>query len=213
MTDTIDPADRTADDTNTQPTTGRGRAKAVRRDALLAAAASLFADRGYRGVTMEDLGAAAGVSGPAVYRHFSGKQAVIGALLVGVSRSLLTGGSAVVGEATEPRDALANLVRFHVEFALSNPDVIRAQDQDLGSLSEQDRKSVRSLQRAYVELWVETIGRLHAEDAADSRVRAHAVFGLINSTPHSARRHGAAPARATVRVLLEEMALRALLPQ
>jgi AcrR family transcriptional regulator len=210
MTDTMGSAGA---GTETEPTTGRGRAKAVRRDALLAAAASLFAERGYRGVTMEDLGAAAGVSGPAVYRHFSGKQAVLGALLVGVSRSLLTGGSAVVGEVTEPRDALASLVRFHVEFALSNPDVIRAQDQDLGSLSDEDRRAVRSLQRSYVELWVETIGRLRSEDAAASRVRAHAVFGLINSTPHSARRHGAAPARATVRVLLEEMAMRALLPE
>jgi AcrR family transcriptional regulator len=63
MTDTMG---STAAGAEAEPTTGRGRAKAVRRDALLAAAASLFAERGYRGVTMEDLGAAAGVSGPAV---------------------------------------------------------------------------------------------------------------------------------------------------
>ena len=53
------------------------------------AAASLFAVNGFNRVSLEDLGAAAGVSGPAVYRHFPGKQAVLGALLLTVSQDLL----------------------------------------------------------------------------------------------------------------------------
>ena len=46
-------------------------------------------------MSIEDLGAAVGVSGPAVYRHFASKQAVLAALLVGVSEHLLAGGMAV----------------------------------------------------------------------------------------------------------------------
>ena len=72
----------------------RSRAKADRRQALLDAAATQFAERGFTRVSLEDLGAAVGVSGPAVYRHFDGKQAVLGALLVGVSEGLWTGGQA-----------------------------------------------------------------------------------------------------------------------
>ena len=169
----------------------RSRAKANRREALLSAAARLFAERGYNGVSLEELGAAAGVSGPAVYRHFDGKQALLGALLVGVSEHLSTG-------------ALRALVQFHVDFALGNPDVIRVQGQDLGNLAEDDRHAVRALQRTYVELWVQVLGRLHPKvDTASLRIRAHAAFGLINSTPHSAR-------TTDTRAILEQMALAGL---
>ncbi|TFD24541.1 TetR/AcrR family transcriptional regulator [Cryobacterium lyxosi] len=188
-------------------TTSRSRAKADRRSALLSAAATLFAQSGFNGVSIEDLGAAVGVSGPAVYRHFSGKQAVLAALLIDVSEDLVAGGRTVVTETTDAAAALGDLVRFHVDFALSNPEVIRVQDRDLDSLAESDRHRVRLLQREYVELWVEVLHRVHpAADEALLRIRAHATFGLLNSTPHSAR----VSSRAAERALLEEMALAAL---
>ncbi|TFD23705.1 TetR/AcrR family transcriptional regulator [Cryobacterium sp. TMS1-13-1] len=188
-------------------TTPRSQAKADRRSALLGAAATLFSRSGFNGVSIEDLGAAAGVSGPAVYRHFSGKQAVLAALLIDVSQDLVAGGHAVVSETTDAAAALRELVRFHVHFALSNPDVIRVQDRDLDSLAEADRHRVRLLQREYVELWVEVLKRVHPSgDEALLRIRAHATFGLLNSTPHSAR----TSAQPAVRALLEEMALAAL---
>src|SRR6187402_852723 len=115
--------------------TVRSRAKADRRDALLSAAARLFAERGFERVSLEDLGAAVGVSGPAVYRHFSGKQAVLGALLVGVSEGLWEGGQAVVQANPVAPIALDELIAFHVNFALANADVIRVQDRDLDSLA------------------------------------------------------------------------------
>ncbi|WP_205683951.1 SACE_7040 family transcriptional regulator [Cryobacterium aureum] len=187
--------------------TTRSRAKADRRSALLGAAATLFAQFGFNGVSIEDLGAAAGVSGPAVYRHFSGKQAVLAALLIDVSDDLVAGGRAVVTSRADAAVALRDLVCFHVHFALTNPDVIRVQDRDLDSLAEADRHRVRVLQREYVELWVGVLKRVHPTvDVALLRIRAHATFGLLNSTPHSAR----ASARPTVRALLEEMAIAAL---
>src|SRR4029077_15387638 len=106
--------------TSTAPT-ARRRAKAERRDALLSAAARLFARRGFDGVSLEDLGSAVGISGPAVYRHFTGKQAVLAALLGGARERLLRGGRAVVGSAPDDDAALAALVRFHVDFALAEP--------------------------------------------------------------------------------------------
>lgn len=191
--------------------TQRGQAKELRRLALLSAAAGLFAENGFTRVSLEDLGAAAGVSGPAVYRHFPGKQAVLGELLLSVSRDLLDGGLRVVAEAENPLDALKSLIQFQVDFALSNPDVIRVQDRDFGSLSSTDQAEVRSLQRAYVETWVDVLARIHSgADVAGLRVRAHAAFGLINSTPHSVRHHGRKIAVKSARPILEQMALAAL---
>jgi AcrR family transcriptional regulator len=191
--------------------TGRSIAKATRRAALLDAAAHLFAERGYNGVSIEDLGAAAGVSGPAVYRHFTGKPSVLSALLTGVSEDLLEGGRAVAEEASSPEAALKGLIRFQVEFALGNADVIRVQDRDLGSLAHDDERNVRSLQRSYVQVWVDELaGFLPEADRSLLRRRVHAVFGLINSTPHTA--HGTRPGRevGALRELLQDMAWAAL---
>ncbi|WP_346959273.1 TetR/AcrR family transcriptional regulator [uncultured Arthrobacter sp.] len=197
--------------TESSQTTQRSQAKQNRRKALLTAAAALFAADGFNRVSLEDLGAAAGVSGPAVYRHFAGKQAVLGALLLSVSQDLLEGGRAVVAGSDGAAAALAGLVEFHVDFALSNADVIRVQDQDFSNLEDDDEAEVRTLQRSYVELWVDVLAGLHPDtDPAELRMRAHATFGLINSTPHSVRNHGRRMALKRARPLLESMALAAL---
>ncbi|GAA1845056.1 TetR/AcrR family transcriptional regulator [Microbacterium koreense] len=195
----------------TSGTTERERAKADRQSALVAEAARLFAERGYSGVSLEELGAAVGVSGPAVYRHFANKQALLGRILVTVSERLLAGGRSVLATASSPRGCLESLVYFHVDFALADADVIRVQDRDLASLSDDDRHTVRRLQREYVDLWIGVLADLHPErDEPDLRVRAHACFGLINSTAHSVRGGRQLPDGAVVRGILADMAQAAL---
>lgn len=204
----------------TSPVTARDRAKAERSDAILHAAARLFAERGYTGVSLEDIGAAVGVSGPAVYRHFAGKQALLGAVLVKVSHDLLDGGRAVAERAETALQRMRALIGFHVDFALGNAEVIQVQDRDLAHLSAADRAEVRRLQRGYIELWMDALADLGAGDDTASasripdrdelRLRVQACFGLINSTPHSTR-SAARGHSATARVLraMAESALRA----
>lgn len=163
-------------------------AKSDRRSQLLAAAEQLMADRGYLAVRLEDIGAAAGVSGPAIYRHFAGKEALLVELLVGISTRLLTGGAAVVAGARDANAALDGLIEFHLEFALGEPDLIRIQDRDLGNLPAAAQRQVRRAQRRYVEIWVSVLRNLKPGLAeSDARVMAHAAFGLLNSTPHSTK--------------------------
>jgi AcrR family transcriptional regulator len=191
--------------------TERDRAKADRQAAILREAARLFAERGFSGVSLEDLGGAVGVSGPAVYRHFANKQALLGAILLQVSEKLLAGGREVLARESDPSIRLAALVAFHVDFALRDADVIRVQDRDLASLRDEDRSRVRRLQREYVELWIQVLGQLHPQRTeSDLRIRAHACFGLMNSTPHSLRAARLSPSDRAARAVLESMALAAL---
>ncbi|HWM15592.1 MAG TPA: TetR/AcrR family transcriptional regulator [Microbacterium sp.] len=195
----------------TSGVTDRDRAKAGRQAAILHEAARLFAERGFSGVSLEELGAAVGVSGPAVYRHFANKQALLGAILVRVSERLLGGGRGVVAAHDTPITRLDALIRFHVDFALTDADVIRVQDRDLASLSDHDRHTVRRLQREYVELWTVVLADIHPDRSeTDLRVRAHACFGLINSTPHSMGTLRAPVADSAVGGILESMARSAL---
>src|SRR3954464_14933586 len=106
----------------TKPTVPQRRRS--RREEILEIAVGLFAARGYHGVSMDDIGAAAGVTGPALYHHFAGKEAMLAAALIPVSESLLAGGRERKTTHDSPPDALAALVEFHVEFALANPAVI-----------------------------------------------------------------------------------------
>jgi AcrR family transcriptional regulator len=170
----------------TTGTTGTTEApRSSRRDQILAIAVRLFAERGYHGVSMDDIGSAAGVTGPALYHHFAGKEAMLAAALEPVSRGLLDGGrQRVASGAPEPRAALESLVTFHVEFALANPAVIAVHLHELDRLPEEPRRQIRKLQRLYVEEWVHLLGMVRPELAApEARVLVHAAFGLMNSTP------------------------------
>ncbi|MGY1845408.1 SACE_7040 family transcriptional regulator [Modestobacter sp. SYSU DS0875] len=163
-------------------------ARPSRREQILRAAAQLFAERGARAVGVDDVGAAVGVTGPAIYRYFTGKDAMLAEMLLRISERLLAGGGERVAAAgDDPLEQLRALIAFQVEFALDNPALITVHDRDLGVLGETDARRVRQLQRRYVEVWVEVLGRVHPRaGTAACRARAHALFGLVNSTPHSA---------------------------
>jgi AcrR family transcriptional regulator len=177
-----------------------------RREQILSTAAELFAARGFHGVSVADLGAACGISGPALYRHFASKDAMLAEMLVSISEELLEVGRERVAESSGGREALRALVNWHTDFALSNKALIVVQDRDWASLPEQAREQVRSLQRRYVELWVDQLRKVDpALPRKRARAMAHAAFGLLNSTPHSAML-----SEPEMRMVLEEMAMRAL---
>lgn len=189
-------------------TTQRSQAKSDRRSQLIAAAERLIAQHGFLGVRLEDIGAAAGVSGPAIYRHFPNKEALLVELLVGISTRLLAGATDVVAKPDAPADMLDGLVDFHLDFVLTEPDLIRIQDRDLAQLPAPAMRQVRRAQRQYVEIWVDVLRALDDDlDEAEARLMAHAAFGLLNSTPHSVR---PGTVRDSSRAILRAMTLAAL---
>jgi AcrR family transcriptional regulator len=190
----------------------RSRLKSDRRLQLLAAAERLFAERGFLAVRLEDIGAAAGVSGPAIYRHFPNKESLLVELLVGISASLLAGARAVIDRGDDGAATLDGLIDFHLDFALGEPDLIRIQDRDLAHLPAPAERQVRKAQRQYVEIWVGVLRELNPGRAeADARLMAHAVFGLLNSTPHSMKSADTKPARAArSRAVMRAMTIAAL---
>jgi AcrR family transcriptional regulator len=185
--------------------------KSDRRLQLLSAAERLFAERGFLAVRLEDIGAAAGVSGPAIYRHFPNKESMLVELLVGISTRLLSGARDVTARSSDAAAALDGLIDFHLDFALGEPDLIRIQDRDLAHLPAIAERQVRKAQRQYVEVWVAVLRELNPELAeADARLTAHAVFGLLNSTPHSMK-SAERPARtARSRAVMRAMTVAAL---
>src|SRR5918995_1402354 len=117
----------------------------TRREQIMATAAELFAARGFHGVSVSDLGAACGITGPALYKHFASKDAVLAEMLVAISEQLLAVGRARVRAADGPGAALAALVDWHVDFAVRQRALIVVQDRDWESLPTDAREQVRAL--------------------------------------------------------------------
>lgn len=177
---------------------------ANRREQILKVAAQLFAKHGYHGVSIAELGAAVGTSGPALYRHFLSKEALLEEMLVAISERLLAGGRLIERAEITPMARLEALIAFHSEFATQDPELIVVQDRDLANLAPAARNRVRRLQRTYVEIWVDVLRQVSPGlSAAEARPAAHATLGLLNSTPHAGRGAQAA-------ALLRRMALAAL---
>jgi AcrR family transcriptional regulator len=177
-----------------------------RRDQILDTAAELFAAKGFHGVSVGEIGRACGISGPALYKHFESKDAVLAAMLVGISERLLEEGQSRVARSGDASSALDALIGWHIDFALRHRALIVVQDRDWQSLPPDARERVRALQREYVDVWARQLRRIHRGLHTDrARAMAHAAFGLINSTPHS----GVIPDDA-MRVVLHRMATGAL---
>ena len=178
---------------------------ARRRDDILRVAATRFAAEGFHGVSIDEIGGELGITGPALYHHFPSKDAILAELLIAISEKLLSEGIRRVERSTSPSEALGELIRWHVEFAIENPELIVIQARDLSCLADADRRVVKRLQRKYVGLWTDAIAGCTGADRTTGEAAAHVAFGLLNSTPHSARLP-----RSRMRALLYEMCLGAI---
>jgi AcrR family transcriptional regulator len=159
--------------------TPRGRR---RHEQLLDATAELVAARGFHAVGIADIGAAAGVSGSAIYRHFRNKQELLVALFDRVVDELLNGARHAVAGAATPLVALDALVHAQVAFALRDRAIIKVYSQESDHLPDDDRRRLRRKQHVYAEIWTETVTAIRPDFSHDEAAAAvHAAFGLINS--------------------------------
>jgi AcrR family transcriptional regulator len=183
------------------------RRSSARREELISVAATLFASRGYYAVTVDDIGDAVGLTGPALYRHFSGKEALLVAVFDQIVEQLRDRIREVVSEATDPVSALLAILRFHVEFAIEQRQNVAVWRQEFQNLPEPDRWRLRRAQRLYVEEWVDLVHELRP-DLSDTEVRTavHAAIGLLQSPSDF---QSGLPAEAAINLLMN-MALAAM---
>jgi AcrR family transcriptional regulator len=149
---------------------------------LLDATTELVARHGFHAVGISDIGAAAGVTGSAIYRHFATKTELLVAVLDRVVDGLLAGADAIVAVPAAADDMLEALVRAHVAFALRDRALIRIYAQESHHLPADDRRRLRRTMRAYVERWASVLAVARPDlDIAVARVRVQATFGLVNA--------------------------------
>ncbi len=153
-----------------------------RRQRILAAAADLVAARGYHEVGMTDIGAAAGITGPAIYRHFDGKSDVLVTMFDAVIDELLAGAAAIAASERAPLDALRALIGGQLRFVGRDRTLAQVYYYELANLPDEDRRRLRRKQRLYLDHWVGTLALLRPEGSEpELRARVHAAIGAIQS--------------------------------
>ena len=153
-----------------------------RRDDLLSAAATLFRERGYYGVGMQDIGGAAGIVGSGVYRHFASKEALLVELIDGLLDGLVDGARARRAANPDASAALDALVDLHLDFALDREGLIAVWLREERHLPDTDRRRARRKQKAYLQAWVDVLREVRPEiDEREGHLMVQAVVSLLNS--------------------------------
>ena len=159
---------------------------AARREAILSAAAQLFADRGYAAVGMDDIGAAAGVTGPAIYRHFGAKASVLTAVFDRVIDAV-TNDPDVLGELPgeaddDPAASLRHLVALYAAAVSGRRRLMAVFIREVHHLPAEDRELLDERQRALIKRWRILLAQAHPEwDGEQVRTAVHGAFGMLNS--------------------------------
>jgi AcrR family transcriptional regulator len=182
--------------------------KEARREAILVAALDLASQRGFKQAGMDEIGAAAGYTGPALYRYFSSKAK----LLVALHERLIDMQLAVAEEVQpaieeDPTGALARLVRSHIHSVLDNLDLYHLYLHERFDLPEKDAKRLRQKLLPYFEVWREAI-RGHVGDLSREEVIGvqGAVIGVLHSPVYFPTKLG----KEALASLLERSAWRVL---
>jgi AcrR family transcriptional regulator len=148
---------------------------------ILDAASDLFHRSGFHMVGMDEIGEAAGVSGPAIYSHFPSKTALLVEIMERTARKL-TDVDALMNDAEGPGDAVERLVAHQVDFAINNRALISIWVRETHSLPPDEQQRLREQQRSYLKRWVSTLRELHPDTTpAEGISLVQGAFNLIGS--------------------------------
>jgi AcrR family transcriptional regulator len=158
--------------------------RGTRRQELIKVAGELFHELAFDAVTTEMIGARAGVTGPALYRHFPSKQALLIAVLEDPLNELLANARTTAAQVTDPRKALEAMIEYHVRRTLENIPSTLVFLKNEHNVPEDERHRMRRMMRLYAEEWSGLVTRLRPDlSDAQTRVLTHAVFSMINAVP------------------------------
>jgi len=151
-----------------------------RSEHILRTAMQLFHERGFDGVGVDLIGEKAGLSGPAIYRYFSGKDEILVTLLdEAIDRVLMS----TSGQFDDPREELEHLVRGHLRRALNERELMSVWTRERNWIPKPSRRRLRARINRYIDRWVDCLHACYPNQSRDVLYAAvHATHGLIDST-------------------------------
>jgi AcrR family transcriptional regulator len=158
-----------------------------RREQVLAAATGLFAQRGFHDVSMEDIGAAAGIAGPSVYRHFPSKAALMVAISHRAADRLALAAERAL-QTSDERSALRRLAASYVHTILHTPELLVSFSADRVTMPDRDKADLLRVQRDYVAQWVALLSAVRPSlPPREAKITVHAALTIANDLARTRR--------------------------
>jgi AcrR family transcriptional regulator len=176
-----------------------------RQALILKAAKQLFYERSFAAVGVDEIGERAGVTGPAIYRHFQGKDEILSVLFNDAIDRIVAETSV---QSDDPWEELEALVRGHAKFVMSERELAGVKIREERSLAQPFRRSLQRRERNYIERWLAVMERCYPDhDPQELATAVEVALGALNSIPTWSRDALKGPRTADV---VTEVVLRGL---
>lgn len=125
------------------------RKQAFVREEILNSATQLFADRGYRAVTIDDVAANLGYTKSVVYYYFKSKNEILWQIITRIFDGYLQKIVAETEKGLPPVEALSRMVRQHALNVMENPEWTSIFNREESELDPTQRRQIRKMKREY----------------------------------------------------------------
>lgn len=136
----------------------------ARGEKILRAAEQLFYERSFAAVGVDEIGERAGVTGPAIYRHFSGKDEILSSLFDEATDALFI---RIGGPREDPWEEMEHLIRAQTEFALEHVKLAVIWVREVQMLAPDYRRRFRRRELQYIDRVVDVLERCFPERSRD----------------------------------------------
>jgi AcrR family transcriptional regulator len=176
------PGQKEAETRSDRTASGR-RTKGERtREAIMTAATELFRERGFRETSLGDIGAAAGVSGPAIYRYFDSKGELLSVLIEEAAVTWRETVDNVLNEDTAPTVTLERLIDAAIVLQLRNGNLRDVFVKEYRSLDDEARRRVARIERVRMAEWVHLLCEVQPSlSDEEARAAVTMVDGMLRS--------------------------------
>jgi len=152
-----------------------------RREIIIEAATALFIERGYPGTGINDIGAAAGISGPGLYRHFASKDEILIEIFDRAWRRIAP--PSWIDDELSAEERLRYLVRSHTALAVEEAAVVQLWPTEHRHLPPTYMKRSLANFAAYEQAWTSTLRDVRPELAQDTaKALTVTVIAMINGS-------------------------------
>jgi AcrR family transcriptional regulator len=158
------------------------RRRSVRTaDAIQEAAADLFYKHGFEATSLRQVAAKVGIQVGSLYNHISGKDVLLGNIMIGIMDDLLTAIRSSIAEKSEPAEAFRAAIDCHIRFHAEHARDVFIGNSELRSLEPKALRQVVAKRDEYEGILRELIQRVADEghaDVIDVRLQSYALMAL-----------------------------------
>jgi TetR/AcrR family transcriptional regulator, cholesterol catabolism regulator len=152
---------------------------------IIAAAARVFAERGFHGATTQDIADVLGIRQASLYYYFASKEAALELVCLKGVEGFFEAAKAIAAGPGSARNRLARLIDSHLSPLLDRSDFVKVFLNERQHLPTESRRRIgkwsRGLERIFEDVLKEGVRKGEFRSDMDTRLTALAILGMANA--------------------------------